>query len=85
MIGDNKIFKKRKWWYEDIVEGRYDTREKLYNAFVATVKTAKCDGFDKEETRRLLVGVANLRPTNIVNLPLHLLWLDKYWDDIEGE
>ena len=73
----------RKKWYENIVESRYNTRDKMYTHFEKSVLHGKLDGYNKEEMRMIFIGHANVSKEGICNLPLQLMWLDKYWDEIE--
>ena len=76
------MFKKKKW-YDIIAENKYNTREKMYNNFEKSVLHGKLDGYNREEMRMLFIGHANTSQAGICNLPLQLMWLDKYWDVIE--
>ena len=76
------MFKKKKW-YENIVENKYNTRNKMYNNFERSVLNAKIDGYNKEEMRMMFIGHANISQAGMCNLPLQLMWLDKYWEEIE--
>ncbi len=77
-----KMFKKNKW-YDKIVEKKYNTRDKMYKQFETSIRNAKIDGYSREEMRMLFIGHANVHPTGMYNLPLQLMWLDKYWGEIE--
>ena len=74
---------KRKKWYENIVENKFNTRDKAHRAFEATVRNAKNDGYNKEETRCIFIGHANCMQMGMYYLPLQLMWLDKFWEVIE--
>ena len=76
------MFKKKKW-YENIVENKYNTRDKVYTHFEVCVRNAKIDGYNREELRMIFIGHANMHPAGMCNLPLQLMWLDKYWEEIE--
>lgn len=76
------MFKKNKW-YDNIVEKKYNSRDKIFKHFEVCVRNAKIDGYNREEMRMIFIGHANSIPTGVYNLPLQLMWLDKYWEEIE--